>query len=68
MQSLVGAVPRSRLTHREKDFIGFLIEREKIDNTGLLNSAARRFANRIARVSHSGRFLDFARNDKDGSE
>lgn len=32
MQPLIGTIPRSRLMHREKDFIGFLVEREKIDD------------------------------------
>ena len=46
MQPLVRAIPRSRFVHREDDLIGLLVEREKIDDAGLLNSAGRRVADR----------------------
>jgi hypothetical protein len=32
MQPLIGAIPRPRLMHGEEDFIGLLIESEKIDD------------------------------------
>jgi hypothetical protein len=69
MQPLVGSVPRSRLVHREEDFIGLLVECEKIDHASLRNSTVRRFTSgtAIRRICHSERFLDFARNDKSGS-
>jgi hypothetical protein len=69
VQPLIGPVPGSRLVHREKDFVGLLVEGEKIDNASLLDSAARRFTERTAirRIGHSKRFLDFTRNDKSES-
>jgi hypothetical protein len=55
MQPLIGIIPCSRLVHREKDFTGLGIEREKIDHAGLLDSTARRCVHGTAvrRICHS---------------
>jgi hypothetical protein len=69
MQPFIRVIPCSRFVHREENFIGLWVVGKKIDDAGLLHPAARRFTHRTAvrRFHHSERFLDFARNDKEGS-